>query len=120
MGFELEQGRLFDPHRLADTSHTAVITATTVRKMGFPPDDVLGKTIKLDWDGSTHDFQVIGVIKDFHHVSLHHPVSAQVFDWSPNWPYFYLVTAVDTRNMPDLLASLEAVSYTHLTLPTKA
>ena len=108
MGFELEQGRLFDPKRMADTSRTAVITATTVRRIGFAPDDVLGKTIKLDWDGSTHDFEVIGVIKDFHHGSLHHPVSAQVFDWSPNWPYFYLVTAVDTRNMPDLLASLEA------------
>lgn len=107
MGFELEQGRLFDPQRMADTSRTAVITATTVSRMGFASDDVLGKTIKLDWDGRTHDFEVIGVIKDFHHGSLHHPVSAQVFDWSPNWPYFYLVTAVDTRNMPDLLASLE-------------
>jgi len=108
MGFELEQGRFFNSQRLADTSRTAVISATAVQRLGFDSDQVLGKTIKLDWDGRTHDFEVIGVIKDFHHGSLHHPVSAQVFDWSPNWPYFYLVTAVDTRNMPDLLASLEA------------
>lgn len=108
MGFELVQGRLFDSHRMADTSRTAVLTTAAVQEMGFRSDEVLGQTIKLDWDGSTHNFAVIGVIKDFHHGSLHHPVSPQIFDWSPNWPYFYMVTAVDTRDIPGLLASLEA------------
>jgi len=108
MGFELEQGRLFDVQRMADTSRTVVLTTSAVQKMGCKSDEVLGKTVKLDWNGSTHNFTVIGVIKDFHHGSLHDPVSPQIFDWSPNWPYFYMVAAVDTRDLPDLLASLEA------------
>jgi len=110
MGFELLAGRFFDPNRLTDTNTTAVITERAMKGIGFTLEDVLDQQITLQWAFDSLQnpkFKVIGVIKDYHATSLHEEIRGQVFDWSPAWNSRYVMAAVDTDNLPDLLASME-------------
>lgn len=108
MGFELLAGRLFDPHRLADTNATAVITEVAMKGIGFDLDNVLGQEITLHWD-TNPTFKIIGVIKDYHAQSLHEEMQGQIYDWSPAWPTKYVMASVDPQNLPTLLSHLENI-----------
>ncbi|MEM6316020.1 MAG: ABC transporter permease [Bacteroidota bacterium] len=108
MDFELVTGRLFDPNRFADTTTKAVITEKTMHGLGMTADNVLGQTIYINFEqGEQPGFEIIGVIKDYHDVSLHQEMQGQVFDWSPQWPTPYVVASVKTENVSSLLADME-------------
>lgn len=75
MGFELVQGRWFSKEFGADTTRM-VINEAAAKVMGFTPEEAVGETIKL-WD--EYDLQIIGVLKDFHYMSIHQAVSPAFF-----------------------------------------
>ena len=72
MGIELAAGRNFSPEITSDSSSAIILNETAVREFGW--DDALGKII-MDTQGNEFDSlisrKVIGVIKDFHMMSLH-------------------------------------------------
>ena len=54
-----------------------VLNETAVRQMGFQKnEDVLGRHINYYSD----DHEIVGVVKDYHHYSLHQPVPSIIFD----------------------------------------
>ncbi len=107
MDFELLKGRFFDRERLSDTTSTVVLSETTVKGMGFTMDNVLGQRVFREWQGQKFEWEVIGVVKDFHSASLHRQIRGQVFEWNPQWLYNYFLTSVETQNIPKLLKSME-------------
>lgn len=72
MGMKIVQGRNFSSRLLTDTEDSVIVNESMVRKMGW--HNPLGK--RIEWEGWKG--RVIGVVKDFHYVSLHQPVQALV------------------------------------------
>lgn len=107
MDFELVKGRFFDRSRLADTTRTAVISEAAMRGIGFNLDNVIGQRIFREWSGQRFEWEVIGVIKDYHARSLHSEIQGQVFDWNPSWVSNYIIASANTQNLPQLLNSME-------------
>lgn len=69
MGLEIIAGRDFDKSFTSDRQEAVIVNETLVKFMGW--DDPIGKRIKQ------FDFfegQVIGVVKDFHFLSLHNKI----------------------------------------------
>ncbi len=81
MGFELAFGRWFSREYGADSTKM-VLNEAAARAMGFTPEEAIGENIRL-WD--EYDMEVIGVVKDFHFMSIHREVDPAFFWLRGTW-----------------------------------
>lgn len=78
VGIELKKGSGFTEEMIGDTTnYSYVINETAARHMGF--DDPLDKRLSF-WGREGH---IIGVVRDFHHASLHTDILPLVFLLAP-------------------------------------
>ena len=105
--FDLEvvAGRGYSRDFLSDTSQALVLTEAAAKLYGYSnPGEIVGKRFE-QW-GS--EGQVIGVVKDFHHQSLHKqiaPLSLRLYPMASR----YFVLRLDTQNIQQTLADIEAI-----------
>jgi len=76
MGFELSRGRAFDKERSSDRDGL-IINETTARMFDWTLDEVVGK--KIIYPGYPRDLIIIGVVSDFHFLSLHQNIAPLMF-----------------------------------------
>jgi putative ABC transport system permease protein len=77
LGLQLVEGRWFSEDR-ADTA-SFILNETAVRAAGI--EDPVGKSFTLWQTKGT----IIGVVRDFHHTSMHQKIEPSVFFHSPDW-----------------------------------
>lgn len=82
MNIGVVAGRNFSEDFPGDSSQAVIVNETLVRN--FSMDDPIGKKIRFGSKDNPNFFQVIGVIKDFHQSSLHHPIEPQMFLLEPS------------------------------------
>ena len=107
MGFKLLAGRLFDRNRIADTVRSVIVTETVLPGLGYALDEAVGKKLYWNWDGESHEHEIIGVLEDFHMSSFRNEMKGQVFFWSPDAYTGYLVASVNTAGIDGLINSLK-------------
>ncbi len=73
LGFELLLGRNFSPERISDST-AVIITETAANLMGF--ENPIGQRVELDVNS---EFEIIGVVKDFHNADIHDAVAPVFF-----------------------------------------
>lgn len=72
----LVAGQNFEDYRGYDGKRIGVIiNETFARESGWTPEEAIGQTLK---SGTTWEDKIIGVVKDFHLVSLHHVIEPMV------------------------------------------
>ncbi len=81
MGFELANGRWFSREFGTDTSKM-VINEAAAKVMGFTPEEAVGQKIRL-WE--EYDLEIVGVLKDFHYMSIHREVDPAFFWLRSTW-----------------------------------
>ncbi len=74
LGFELVEGRYFSRESPSDI-HGVVLNETAVQRLGW--DDPIGQRVTKD--GGSREFEVIGVIKDFHFRSMYETIEPFAF-----------------------------------------
>jgi ABC-type antimicrobial peptide transport system permease subunit len=79
MGMTFAEGRNFSKEFGADSTKI-IINQAAAKVLGF--ENVLGETIKL-WN--QYDYQIIGVLNDFHYQSIHSEVSPAFFRLGDTW-----------------------------------
>ena len=104
---ELVAGRNFSPASPTDLSGGFILNETAVKALGW--DDPLGKT--LEWSpGVGHETrkrgEVIGVVKDYHLMSLHETIEPLVLHIEPRW-FRTLAVRIQGEDIPETLAFLE-------------
>ncbi|MBC7891946.1 MAG: ABC transporter permease [Sphingobacteriaceae bacterium] len=105
-GIKLTQGRPFTQAE-ADASWNnapkVIINERAARQLGYDPKGpVAGR--KLIWG---KEYDIVGVVKDYHHLSMHQPIDPVIYLPSVGYSYFTIQTEV--RDLPTKLASLEAL-----------
>lgn len=74
---ELLAGRNFTAQDPARTQLVYILNESAVRTLGWTPADAVGKSI--EWLGTDYKPGVVlGVVRDYHHRSLYHPVEPHV------------------------------------------
>lgn len=100
---EVLAGRDFSQSFGADESSTFILNETAVAMLGGKtPEEMLGK--KLSTDGKKG--QVIGVVKDFHFMSLHDRIEPIVMHIDPS-RYYDLSMRIATEGISGTIASLQ-------------
>ncbi|HUQ97202.1 MAG TPA: FtsX-like permease family protein, partial [Chitinophagaceae bacterium] len=84
-----------------EKSQKVILNEKAVASLGFAPGEtIIGK--KILWGQS---YEVIGVVKDYHHASLREPIQPTIYLPAASFVYFTIQT--DTRNLPSKLATLK-------------
>ncbi|HZY83135.1 MAG TPA: ABC transporter permease [Cyclobacteriaceae bacterium] len=86
----------------SDSLNEVVINETYCRKLGVAPADMIGKDLK---NGSDKVFHVIGVLKDFHHASLHKDIEPWYYQHRSMSRTFSLRLAKDV----DLVVAMDKI-----------
>lgn len=99
---DLVAGRDFSEDFATDGTDAVLVNEAFTRRMGWT--EPLGKT--FDFLGVP--VTVVGVVKDFHFISLHYPVGPLVIHLHPERTVRYLFVRVRPTDLPATLALLEA------------
>lgn len=101
MGIDLLQGRMFSPAIPSDSTQAVIINESAAKAMEI--DELSGQKV-LFTTGT--EMEVIGIMKDFHHQSLHHQVSPMAL-LMPFANPSYILLRFKTQNLSSLIASME-------------
>ncbi len=103
-GIQFAQGQTFsrnDAESSWNNVRKVIINEKAARELGFnTTENIIGKKIK--W-GET--FEVIGVVKDYHHLSLREAIKPTIYLGSVSYGYFTLQT--DTRDMGNKISAIK-------------
>jgi len=99
MGIELKEGRDFSRDFTSDVDEAYILNETAVRELGWISS--LGKAFEINERG-----KIIGVVKDFHFLSLHSEIEPLVLNiYSEGFNQF--AVRIRSENVPETLSFLE-------------
>ncbi len=102
---EIISGREFSRDLTSDAGSTIIMNEAAVKEIGW--DNIEGKTlVGVAGEQGQSEFDVIGVVKDFHHFSLQQEISPMVMYVIPR--IFNFVSAkLNTENISDTIERIE-------------
>ena len=107
-------GRIFSDDYPEDTSGEIVLNQTSVKILGFAnPEKALNQNLHNTFNGTTYNFKIIGVVKDFHYEDLHLPIGPYGFLLNKPPLYNYAIVHLKSANMN---LALDAIKNTWHTL----
>ncbi len=99
MGIELKEGRDFSLDFASDVNKAYILNETAVRELGW--NSPLGKAFEIIERG-----KIIGVVKDFHFLSLHSEIEPVVLVLYPEG-FNQFAVRIRSENIPEALSFLE-------------
>ncbi len=109
LGINPVAGRVFSNNFYAsDTSGSTILNETAVKQLGFPSaQEAIGKKLHFDFRDSTYNFQIVGVVKDFHFEDLHVPISPYGFQLQTPPQFNYMIVHAKQTNINSVLKSIQ-------------
>jgi putative ABC transport system permease protein len=107
LGFRLLYGRSFSNEFTAD-SVSIILNEAAVKKLGYKPENAIGKKVNYDFGGKHAFLEIVGVVKDFNFESLHKTIVPFGFTSGLfSNKYNYMIARVATKDYPALLGKIE-------------
>ena len=101
-------GRSFTESRNLDSNRKFILNHTAVSKLGYTPEKIVGQYLHFDWAGKKYDFQVIGVMEDFHQNSLHEEIKPTLLEMeNNNNRYDYVIASIASANFERTVKTIE-------------
>jgi len=98
----LVAGRNFSREFPADDTTAFIVNETAVKDFGLTASEAIGK--KIDQNGKKGT--IIGVVKDFHYRSLHHPVEPLMLTIN-KWAYSNISIRIETKDVHSTVNAME-------------
>lgn len=70
MKMKLIAGRNFSENRELESQNKIILNRIAVRELDFEPDEIIGQQLHTEWQGVRRSYEVIGVMDDYHQVSV--------------------------------------------------
>ncbi len=102
-------GRIYsEEYYTQDTTGTIVLNETATKLFGFAtPDKAVNQKLHFTFNDSTYNFNIIGVVKDFHYEDLHLPIGPYGFQLNTPPLFNYMVVHTKTGNINAALESIQ-------------
>lgn len=108
LNIQILAGRLFSEKFPADTNNRIILNETAVRELGFSSaSQAIGKWVAMEWEGEKHQFDIVGIVKDFHFKDLHEAIEPYAFLLGTGSNFNYLIAHAKSENIGNSLALLE-------------
>lgn len=79
MGIKLIAGRNFTKDRETESQNRIILNKIAVKELGFTPEEIVGRELYTEWQGERRTYFVIGVMDDYHQVSVKEEVFPILF-----------------------------------------
>ncbi|KAA9035511.1 FtsX-like permease family protein [Ginsengibacter hankyongi] len=101
-------GRLYsDSYFTEDTTGTMVINETAAKSFGFKDaSQAVNQKLHTTYNGVTSNFNIIGVVKDFHYEDLHLPIGPYGFQLNTASLFNYMIVHIQSGDMNAALQSI--------------
>jgi putative ABC transport system permease protein len=110
MDIKLIAGRNFTNNRETESQNKIILNRTAVTRLGFQPDEIVGKIIYNDRGDVRSEFEVIGVIEDYHQTSVRDEIFPLLFRMPDEASeYNFMVVEAQTEQTTEVLTTLEEV-----------
>lgn len=112
LGIALLAGREFASEFKADTA-ALVLNEEAIRQLGYTLENAVGKPVYYELDSRKYTMRIIGVVKDYHHQSLHQKIKPLALTISPffSGPTAFIIVhtqgAGTSSEYSDIVASFE-------------
>jgi len=107
IGIALEDGRDFSFDRSSDTT-SVIINRKLVNdlKMDSPIGKLIGDFVDDPLTGYPFNLRIIGVVNDFHFLSLQNEIGPTIIHMVPGWSMRTMIARISTDNISDALTVL--------------
>lgn len=112
MGFELVAGEGFANKSDLDSSVYYMLNETGVDALGITPEEAIGKRFGI---GESKMGTIVGVVKDFHMISIHNAIEPWAVYTGPDKYMSYMVARVDMSRLEDLKAQMSSIWESRIT-----
>jgi putative ABC transport system permease protein len=104
----LVAGRSFTDNRASESAGKLIVNRIAAKKLGFEPEQIIGRSIYFDLQGTKRTFEVVGVVEDFHQVSPKEEITPVLFEIAADeTDYDFAVMEVKKENFSATIASIE-------------
>ena len=115
MGIPLVAGNNFAPTRDEESWRRVIVNEEAVRQLGLTNESIVGNLLFFDWQGQQYKFEVIGVMKDYHHISLREKIYPILLRVQSEGELNFLIAEVKGGNIDQSLAAFESAWKTVIT-----
>jgi putative ABC transport system permease protein len=108
LGLKLIAGRNFIDNRETDGGSKIIVNLASVKELGLTPEGSIGQKVYFDWQGETIAFEIIGVMDDYHQVSLKDKIYPMAFRLPrPENSLSFIVMDISTQRFNETKAAIE-------------
>ncbi len=105
LNMEISEGRNISKDFPSDQGHAVIVNEAFVRKYGW--DSAVGKQIRLSFPGLHENTgEIVGVVKDFHYLSLHAPIEPAVMFKSVDFAPSKIMVRVTPDDIPGTIGMI--------------
>lgn len=109
MGIRLIAGRNFTNDRETESQNRIILNKIAVKELGFEPEDIVGRELYTEWQGERRTYFVIGVMDDFHQVTVKEEVFPVLFRVPDDQSvYDYLILDMKGNQFQETISSIES------------
>jgi putative ABC transport system permease protein len=110
LGIRLIAGRSFTDNRAMESQRKVILNRTAAKKYGMEPEGIVGKHLFFEGQGQKYDYEVIGVMEDYHQISLKQEIYPIMFtmDAEKN-DYGFMVASLNTKDFRQTVAVIENI-----------
>lgn len=109
LGIKLIAGENFREERQPTEVTKIIINREGARQLGFTPEKAIGEAAFFEWQGVKYEFRIIGVMEDFHQVSLKEEIYPLLFRVPEKAALDYAILKVEGPQVKQTIAACEAV-----------
>lgn len=110
LGISLLAGREFSREFKADSS-ALILNEEAVSQLGYTVENAVGKPVYYEVDAKKYTMRIIGVVKDYHHQSLHQKIKPLALTTSPFFggPTGFIIVHTNSNDYSELTASFQKI-----------
>lgn len=108
LDLKLIAGRKFIDNRQTDGGGKFIVNMASVKELKLTPEEAIGQKLYFEWHGEKMEFEVIGVVDDFHQVSLKEKIYPMALRMaSPDQSFNYTIVDIDPTRFSEIKPAVE-------------
>jgi len=109
MKMKMISGREFSENRRTDSAKL-IINEAAAKQYGFTAENIVGEKLSIDWQEKHYEFEVIGVMEDYHQTSLKNPIEPTAFTVAEKTENEdYMIVGLETSAFDGVLPAIESI-----------
>src|SRR6266540_178293 len=100
-------GRNFSADYPSDSMHSVIVNESFVKEAGWKIKNAVGKTFGFGESHENRTVTVVGVVKDYHFLSLKKKITPAVFSMEPSFNFGEIWVKINPANVPQTLTMLQ-------------